>query len=266
VTQQKSGHSDQLVRNVEDRKTILAVRNASIKYSPKSPIVVNDVTFDVRQGEVLILIGRSGCGKSTLLRSLAGLQPLCAGEILLDGKHAAGPGPDRMMVFQNFDQLLPWYTALKNIEFALKKSGAKPRSDIRGRASQALEMVGLTAAADKYPSQLSGGMQQRVAIARALAIRPRVVLMDEPFGALDAMTRASLQEEVLRLQKELGITLVFVTHSIEEAVYLGDRIGLMTPRGDFAEIFDNPHQGDMGSAASAGFAATLRGELEVSTS
>lgn len=266
MNQQKSGHADQPVRSMEEHKTILAVRNASIRYSRKLPTVVNDVTFDVRQGEVLILIGRSGCGKSTLLRSLAGLQPLCRGEILLDGRPASGPGPDRMMVFQNFDQLLPWHTALKNIEFALRKSRAIARAGVRERASEALAMVGLTAAADKYPWQLSGGMQQRVAIARALAIRPRVVLMDEPFGALDAMTRGSLQEEVLRLQKGLGITLVFVTHSIEEAVYLGDRIGLMTTKGDFADIFDNPHQGDMGSAASADFAATLRGELEVSTS
>ncbi|MER7417214.1 ABC transporter ATP-binding protein [Micromonospora peucetia] len=242
----------------------LAVRNASISYGPKSPVIVDNVSFDVNQGEAFILIGRSGCGKSTLLRSLAGFQELRSGEILLDGKKTTAPGPDRMMVFQNFDQLLPWRTALQNVEFAVKKSGSKGTASPRQRALDALEMVHLSAASDKFPSQLSGGMQQRVAIARALAVRPRIVLMDEPFGALDAMTRASLQAELLRLQKEMNMTLVFVTHSIEEAVYLGGRIGLMTPQGTFEGIYTNAFQGQLDSPECAEFAGELRTKLEMS--
>ncbi|GAA0712424.1 ABC transporter ATP-binding protein [Dactylosporangium roseum] len=240
------------------------MRNASIAYGPKNPVIVNNVSFDVDQGEAFILIGRSGCGKSTLLRSLAGFQELRSGQILLDGKKATAPGPDRMMVFQNFDQLLPWRTAVQNVEFAIKKAGSKGAGSVRQRALDALQMVHLSAAADKFPSQLSGGMQQRVAIARALAVRPRIVLMDEPFGALDAMTRASLQAEVLRLQREMNMTLVFVTHSIEEAVYLGDRIGLMTPQGVFEGIYTNAFQGRVDSPEGTEFAGELRTKLEAS--
>ncbi|WP_213453696.1 ABC transporter ATP-binding protein [Rhizomonospora bruguierae] len=240
------------------------MRNASIAYGPKNPVIVNNVSFDVNQGEAFILIGRSGCGKSTLLRALAGFQELRSGQILLDGKNVTTPGPDRMMVFQNFDQLLPWRTAVQNVEFAIKKAGSKGAASVRQRALDALQMVHLSAAADKFPSQLSGGMQQRVAIARALAVRPRIVLMDEPFGALDAMTRASLQAEVLRLHKEMNMTLVFVTHSIEEAVYLGDRIGLMTPQGAFDGIFPNAFQGQVDSPEGTEFASELRTRLEAS--
>lgn len=241
----------------------LSVDNASIAYSAKGPSVVNDVSFDVVQGEAFILVGRSGCGKSTLLRTLGGFQPLRSGTIKLNGRNIRGPGPDRMMVFQNFDQLLPWRTAISNIEFAIRNSGKGARSTATKRAIEALEMVHLAGAAEKYPHQLSGGMQQRIAIARALAVRPNMVLMDEPFGALDAMTRSALQRELLQLQTELEMTLVFVTHSISEAIYLGDRIGVMTPEGKFAEIFENRFKGQTESPQSAEFAQTLRDILGV---
>jgi len=169
------------------------------------------------------VIGPSGCGKSTLLKAIAGFVVPAAGSIELEGRHSLRPGPDRAVVFQEFDQLFPWRTVLGNVAYPLRVNGYR-RAEAAARARSFLELTHLGDAADRYPHELSGGMKQRVAIARALALEPRVLLMDEPFGALDAITRQRLQAEVNRIVAETGVTLVFVTHSIEEALVLGDRV------------------------------------------
>lgn len=186
---------------------------------------LEQVDFSVKKGEFVNLIGPSGCGKSTLLRCIAGFEKPTKGRVCLNGQEITGPGVERMMVFQSFEQLFPWYTVQENIMFALKVTAmVTSRAERREVARTYLEMVGLTAFADFYPHQLSGGMKQRVAIARALSVRPRILLMDEPFGSLDAMTRSTLQEELIRIWEETGVTILFVTHNIEEAIILGDRI------------------------------------------
>lgn len=189
---------------------------------------LGDITIDVRAGEFLVIVGPSGCGKSTLLDLLGGLTTPSAGQILLDGRPISGPGLDRGIVFQQY-ALLPWRTAQGNIEFGLEAKGI-PRSQRRALAQQYLELVRLEAFADRYPHELSGGMKQRVAIARSLAFEPEVLLMDEPFAALDAQTRESLQDELLRIWRATGSTVVFITHGIDEAVYLGERVAVMTSR------------------------------------
>ncbi|GAA3140568.1 ABC transporter ATP-binding protein [Planomonospora alba] len=189
---------------------------------------LDGVDLDVREGEFLTLVGPSGCGKSTLLDLLAGLTEPTAGRILLDGAPVDGPGLDRGVVFQQY-ALLPWRTALGNIEFGLEAK-AVPRRERAERARHHLDLVGLSGFGDRYPHELSGGMRQRVAIARSLAFDPEVLLMDEPFAALDAQTRESLQEELLRIWEKTGKTIVFITHGIDEAVYLGQRVAVMTSR------------------------------------
>ncbi len=185
-----------------------------------------DITLDVAPGELLCLLGPSGCGKSTLLNIIAGFIPPTAGRVLVDGHPVTGPGPERGVVFQEY-ALFPWLTVAQNVEFGPRLKGADA-AERRKIARRYLDMVGLTPHADKYPVQLSGGMKQRVAIARALANSPSIVLMDEPFGALDAQTREVLQEELSRIQRVEPKTIVFVTHSIREAVYLADRVAVMT--------------------------------------
>jgi NitT/TauT family transport system ATP-binding protein len=193
---------------------------------------LEDVALDVAEGEFLVVVGPSGCGKSTLLDLLSGLAKPDRGSILIDGREVRGPGLDRGIVFQQY-ALLPWRTAQRNVEFGLE---AKPRLDRlsrRARADRAREilaLVELTGFEDRYPHELSGGMRQRVAIARALAFDPDVLLMDEPFAALDAQTRESLQEVLLRIWERTGKTIVFITHGIDEAVYLGQRVAVMTSR------------------------------------
>ena len=189
---------------------------------------IEDVTIDVAPGEFLVLVGPSGCGKSTLLDLLGGLDRPSAGRILLDGKEITGPGLDRGIVFQQY-ALLPWRTARHNIEFGLEAKGLR-RAERRSRAEHYLELVGLAGFGDRYPHELSGGMKQRVAIARSLAFDPEVLLMDEPFAALDAQTRESLQDELLRIWRETGKTILFITHGIDEAVYLGQRVAVLTSR------------------------------------
>ncbi len=183
------------------------------------------INLQVKTGEFINIIGPSGCGKSTLLRCIAGFEKPTNGRVKLRSNEIKGPGIDRMMVFQDFEQLFPWYTVLGNIVFALKVTKmiatAKERKEI---AKHYLKMVGLAGFEDLYPHQLSGGMKQRVAIARALSVQPRILLMDEPFGSLDAMTRSTLQEELIRIWKETKVTIIFVTHNIEEAIILGDQI------------------------------------------
>jgi NitT/TauT family transport system ATP-binding protein len=194
----------------------------------KNFAAVRDINLEVGEGEFLVLAGPSGCGKSTLLDLLAGLGEPSAGQILVDGNRVTGPGLDRGIVFQQY-ALLPWRSALANIEFGLEASGLR-RRDRKARAREYLELVGLTGFENSYPHELSGGMKQRVAIARSLAYDPEVLLMDEPFAALDALTRDSLQAQLIRIWEQTGKTIVFITHSIDEAVYLGERVAVMSAR------------------------------------
>jgi NitT/TauT family transport system ATP-binding protein len=184
---------------------------------------VGDATFDVRSREKMIVIGPSGCGKSTLLKAIAGFIAPVGGSITVAGRKTLAPGPDRAVVFQEFDQLFPWRTVLDNVAYPLRVNGHSRRS-AKESAREFLELTHLGHAADRYPHQLSGGMKQRVAIARALALEPTVLLMDEPFGALDAITRQRLQAELNRIVDQTNVTVMFVTHSIEEALVLGDRV------------------------------------------
>jgi len=189
---------------------------------------LEDITLDVRPGEFLALVGPSGCGKSTLLDLLGGLTAPTSGRILLDGRPIEGPARDRGIVFQQY-ALFPWRTAAQNVEFGLDIAGLKA-TQRREIARHYLDLVGLTAFADRYPHELSGGMKQRVAIARSLAYDPEVLLMDEPFAALDAQTRETLQGELLRIWRATGKTIIFITHGIDEAVVLGQRVAVMTSR------------------------------------
>ncbi len=198
---------------------------------------LSDISVDVHSGQFLVLVGPSGCGKSTLLDLLAGLSQPTSGEVLLDGRPVTGPGLDRGVVFQQY-ALFPWRTAQANVEFGLEGKGI-PRRARRDQARQFLDLVGLSGFADRYPHELSGGMKQRVAIARSLAFDPDVLLMDEPFAALDAQTRDGLQDELLRIWERTGKTIVFITHGIDEAVYLGQRVAVMTSRpGRIKQVVD----------------------------
>jgi len=200
---------------------------------------LNDVSFEVKREEFVSILGPSGCGKSTLLRIIDGLTPFDSGRVEIDGKPVAGPGPDRAMVFQHF-ALLPWATVLQNVMFPLEIRDV-PVAEREERARQLIVQVGLSGFEHHYPRTLSGGMQQRVGIARALVVDPEILLMDEPFGALDALTRTLLQDELLELWSRDRKTVVFVTHSIDEAVYLSDRIVTMSPRpGTVAEVIEVP--------------------------
>ncbi len=193
-------------------------------------LAVANVSFDLFPGEKLILLGPSGCGKSTILKTIAGFIPARSGEVRLEGLVVSRPAPNRVVVFQEFDQLLPWKTVLGNVEFALRVTRtATGQSEVRERAQSYIDMVGLGKFGDFYPHTLSGGMKQRVAIARALALEPDILLMDEPFGSLDSQTRLIMQQELIRLWEKTNNSIVFVTHSIEEAVTLGDRIVVLTP-------------------------------------
>jgi NitT/TauT family transport system ATP-binding protein len=198
-----------------------------------------DVSLTVRAGEFVTLIGPSGCGKTTLLKMLAGLVLPDAGEVRIDGRRVTGPGRDRSLVFQDF-ALLPWATVLGNVAFGLELQGV-PRRQREATAREYIRKVKLAGFEHHYPHQLSGGMQQRVGLARALAIRPQILLMDEPFASVDEQTRRLFQDDLLRLVAEEGTTVVFVTHSMEEAVYLSDRIYVLSARpGRVLEVLDVP--------------------------
>ncbi|WNC22744.1 nitrate ABC transporter ATP-binding protein [Thermosynechococcus sp. GLH187] len=200
-------------------------------------VVLEDIHLEVSSGEFVCFIGHSGCGKTTLLNMVAGFTAPTRGEITLNGVPVRRPGPDRMMVFQNY-ALLPWLTAYQNIELAVKSVyPQKTRQRRRQIVEEHLERVGLTTAAHKRPAQLSGGMKQRVAIARALAIRPEVLILDEPFGALDAITKEELQDELLKIWRSHRLTVLMITHDIDEALYLADRVVMMT-NGPAAGIGD----------------------------
>ena len=191
-------------------------------------VALKDIQLDIPQGQFVCLLGPSGCGKSTLLNAIAGFSLPSSGSITADGKTVTGPGPDRGMVFQEY-ALFPWMTVEKNIAFGLEIKGVAAEK-IQDTVTSLLAKLGLTDFSNRYPKDLSGGMRQRVAIARILALDSPIMLMDEPFGALDALTRRNLQDELLRIWAELGKTVIFVTHSIEEAIYLADRIVVMTYR------------------------------------
>jgi len=202
-------------------------------------VALENVNFDIRDKEFICLVGPSGCGKTTLLRIIAGLERATSGEVRIDGKEITGPDPSRGMVFQEYS-LFPWKTVVGNVAFGLEMRGV-PKDRRLSIADEYIRLVGLEQFRDSYPYELSGGMRQRVAIARALANDPDVLLMDEPFGALDAQTRNRMQKELLALWEKTRKTIVFVTHSVDEAVYLSDRILVLTPRpGTVHEAVDVP--------------------------
>jgi NitT/TauT family transport system ATP-binding protein len=225
---------------------LLSVRDVTIAYPTEQGLftAVERVSFSVREGERFVLLGPSGCGKSTLLKAVAGFLGPAAGAIDLEGRAVSRPGPDRVVVFQEFDQLLPWKTVLGNVVYALRVARGLDAGAARDQAGRFIAMVGLDRFADAYPHQLSGGMKQRVAIARSLALDPRMLLMDEPFASLDALTRRRMQDELLAIWEATRKTLLFVTHSIEEAVVLGDRILVLSAHpGRVRTILDNPAAG-----------------------
>lgn len=195
---------------------------------PGGVVALKDIDLEIRPGEFVCLLGPSGCGKSTLLNAIAGFSLPTAGTLEVSGKPVTAPGPDRGMVFQEY-ALFPWMTVEANVAFGLEIRGTG-KDEIVRIVNELLEMLGLTEFRHRFPKDLSGGMRQRVAIARVLALDPPIMLMDEPFGALDALTRRSLQDELLRIWRSVGKTIVFVTHSIEEAVYLGSRVVILTYR------------------------------------
>jgi NitT/TauT family transport system ATP-binding protein len=214
-----------------DNPAQIIVENVSHHYRPavgREVLALENVSLHVREREFLALLGPSGCGKSTLLYLIGGFLPIETGKILLDGKPVAGPGPDRGIVFQNF-ALFPWKTVRKNVLYGLERQGL-PRAEREARAQAFIDLVGLTGFEESYPSHLSGGMKQRVAIARTLAFDPRMLLMDEPFGALDAQTRSLMQGELLAIWEKTRKTVIFVTHDVHEAVYLAERVAVMTAR------------------------------------
>ncbi|MEW6643703.1 MAG: ABC transporter ATP-binding protein [Pseudomonadota bacterium] len=203
--------------------------------------VIDGLSFDVARGEFVCIVGPSGCGKTTLLRLVSGLLTPNGGAVLREGRPIEGPSPDVAIVFQDYGRaLLPWRTVAGNVSLALEAARV-PKAERAGRIAALLDKVGLLGHADKYPAQLSGGMQQRLQIARCLAQHPTILLMDEPFGALDAMTRQGLQDELANLATEAGATVIFVTHDLEEAIYLGDRVVTLEANpGRLADIIDVP--------------------------
>ncbi|AFY50098.1 nitrate transport ATP-binding subunits C and D [Nostoc sp. PCC 7524] len=222
----------------------LVVEGVSKIYpTPEGPYTVLDgIDLKVREGEFVCLIGHSGCGKSTLLNMISGFNTPTDGVVLLQDQPITEPGPDRMMVFQNYC-LLPWLTVFDNVYLAVDAVFPnKPQAQKRAIVREHLAMVGLMEAADKKPSQISGGMKQRVAIARALSIRPQVLILDEPFGALDAITKEELQEELLQIWSDHQVTVLMITHDIDEALFLADRVVMMTngPAAQIGEILDIP--------------------------
>jgi NitT/TauT family transport system ATP-binding protein len=221
---------------------LLEVDGVTLQYKTRAHLVTATwrVGFRVQRGDRFILLGPSGCGKSTLLKGVGGFLKPVEGTIRLNGKVVQRPGPDRMMVFQEFDQLLPWKTVKQNVMFPLRESGRLARREAEERALAYIGKVGLTKFTDVYPHMLSGGMKQRVAIARAMAMEPEILLMDEPFAALDALTRRKMQEELLQLWEDTRFTMLFVTHSIEEAVIVGSRILVLSPHPGQVKAELNP--------------------------
>jgi len=210
---------------------VVSVRGVTLQFKTPDHLVTATYKIDctVRRGDRYVILGPSGCGKSTLLKAIGGFMRPVAGSIVVGGREVLGPGPDRMMVFQEFEQLMPWKSVLDNVMFPMRISRKFRGNDVRERALSAIDKVKLTKFKDAYPHTLSGGMKMRVAIARAMAMEPEVLLMDEPFAALDALTRRRMQEELLALWDQVRFTVLFVTHSIEEAIVVGSRILILSP-------------------------------------
>ncbi|VAW99252.1 Urea carboxylase-related ABC transporter, ATPase protein [hydrothermal vent metagenome] len=226
---------------LKQRPVILDIKNfTKIFETPTDDVVaVKDLNFQTYRREFVCVIGPSGCGKSTLIRALAGLETKTSGSVLLDGEEIDGPGPDRGMVFQGYT-LFPWLSVKRNVMFGLEIAG-HGKSPSEEEALQWIDLVGLSKFADAYPHQLSGGMKQRVAIARALANKPRILLMDEPFGALDSQTRAKMQSYLLDIWRNIDVTIIFITHDLDEAVYLADRVLVLKAHpGELQEIVEVP--------------------------
>jgi len=228
-------------QRIHERPVILKIRELKKSFGSNggAHVVFDHLSIDIHRREFICAVGPSGCGKSTLARIVAGLDEATTGEILLDGKAVTGPGPDRGMVFQGYT-LFPWLTVRSNVMFGLLMSGKAP-STAESEAREWLDMVGLSKFEHSYPHELSGGMKQRVAIARALANNPRILIMDEPFGALDAQTRCQMQNYLLQIWKKVDVTILFITHDLDEAAFLSDRILVMgTNPGGVREFIENP--------------------------
>jgi NitT/TauT family transport system ATP-binding protein len=235
---------------------LLRAQGVTLEYPSARGAVraTHEVSFDVHRGDRFVLLGPSGCGKSTLLKAVAGFITPRSGSLTLHGAPILRPGPDRIVVFQEFDQLPPWKTVKRNVMFPLLAGGMREAA-AEARARYWLDKVGLSGFVDAYPHTLSGGMKARVAIARALATQPEILLMDEPFAALDALTRRQMQEELQKLWQEIKFTMLFVTHSIEEALVVGNRILLLSPHPGRVRAELNSHQFDLNSAGGTEFQA-----------
>ena len=223
------------------REVILDVQHLNKLFGsgPRSTTALNDINFQTHRREFLCIVGPSGCGKTTLVRILAGLEERSSGQVLLQGRAVTEPGSDRGMVFQGYT-LFPWLTVKKNVMFGLEVNG-RGKDESEQQALQWLQLIGLERFADAYPHQLSGGMKQRVAIVRALANQPRILLMDEPFGALDAQTRCKMQAHLLEIWRKIDITIVFITHDLDEAIFLADRILVLSAHpGEVRELIEVP--------------------------
>lgn len=215
-----------------EKNTVLEIRHLKKAFYDNGfeEEIVADFNLKVERNEFLCILGPSGCGKTTLLRCIAGFEKY-QGEILVNGQVKDQPGVDRVMVFQDFNQLFPWKTVEKNIQYPLKQQGIKDKAELDRITEEYLEKVNLNGIQKKYPHQLSGGMKQRVAIAKALALKPEIILMDEPFAALDAMTRNKLLAEVQQISKQTDCTFIFITHNIQEAIVLGSRVMVLASKG-----------------------------------
>ncbi len=219
----------------------LSISDVSMRFAPNTPDVLQNIRIEITRGEYVAIIGHSGCGKSTLLNIVAGLLKCSSGGVMLDGTEVDEPGPDRAVVFQNHS-LLPWLTCRENVRLAVDQvfGRKKTRAERAAWVDENLDLVRMLPAADKRPAEISGGMKQRIGIARALAMQPKVLLLDEPFGALDALTRAHLQDQVMEIHARLGSTVLMITHDVDEAVLLSDRIVMMTngPEATIGEVLD----------------------------
>jgi NitT/TauT family transport system ATP-binding protein len=228
-------------RKLKERPIVLEVDRLGCDFQTNGTTctALRDISFRVHRREFVCVIGPSGCGKSTLIRILAGLENPTSGRVLLDGREVSGPGPDRGMVFQGYT-LFPWLTVTRNVMFGLEMKGL-PQQQAESEALQWIDLVGLSRFKNAYPTQLSGGMKQRTAIARALAAQPRILLMDEPFGALDAQTRCHMQSHLLEIWRNVDVTILFITHDLDEAVLLADRILVLKANpGEVQELIEVP--------------------------
>jgi NitT/TauT family transport system ATP-binding protein len=239
---------------------LLEVNGVTLQYKTPRHLVTATyrVDFSVHQGDRYIILGPSGCGKSTLLKAVGGFMPPVEGSIRIRGRAVDAPGPDRMMVFQEFEQLMPWKTVYQNVLFPMKVTRKFTSAEAVARTETAIEKVKLTKFRDVYPHMLSGGMKMRVAIARAMALEPDILLMDEPFAALDALTRRAMQQELLALWDQLHFTVLFVTHSIQEAILVGSRILVLSPHPGQVRAELDASKLDFGNVDSPAFGAMTK--------